>query len=99
MGINVVEAPTAKSKILLIASDTDSVTRGAVAALGLDYYQIGKETGKLVTQVLNGTPAGDILCIAPRPTNLQLYVSPKHATEQGITLPQSVLDRADKVVE
>ena len=99
MGINVVEAPTAKSKIPLVASETDSVAREAVAALGLDYYQIGKETGKLVTQVLNGTPAGDILVYRPTPDQLQLFVSPKRAAEQGITLLQSVLDRADKVLQ
>ena len=77
MGINVVEAPTAKSKILLIASDTDSVTRGAVAALGLDYYQIGKETGKLVTQVLNSAPAGDILVYRPSPDQFATLRQPQ----------------------
>lgn len=49
-----------ESKIPLIASDTSSVERGAVAALGVNYYELGRETGKIVVRILNGEKAGAI---------------------------------------
>ncbi len=86
-----------ESKIPLIASDTSSVERGAVAALGVDYYDLGRETGKIVVRILNGEKAGDIPVYTPQMLNL--YVSPTHAKEQGITLSQAVIDKAKEVVE
>ncbi len=86
-----------ESKIPLIASDTSSVERGAIAALGVDYYSLGRETGKIVGRILNGEKAGDIAVYTPQV--LELYVSPKHAEEQGITLPQAVIDKAKEVVK
>ena len=86
-----------ESKIPLIASDTSSVERGAIAALGVNYYDLGRETGKIVVRILNGEKAGAIPVYTPKV--LDLYVSPKHAKEQGITLPQAVLDKAKEVVE
>lgn len=86
-----------ESKIPLIASDTSSVARGAVAALGVDYYSLGRETGKIVGRILNGEKAGDIPVYTPQ--KLDLYVSPKNATAEGITLPQAVIDNAKEVVE
>ncbi len=86
-----------ESKIPLIASDTSSVERGAIAALGVDYYSLGRETGKIVARILNGEKAGDIPVYTPQMLNL--YVSPKNAKEQGITLPQALIDEAKEVVE
>ncbi|OLF39331.1 MULTISPECIES: ABC transporter substrate-binding protein [unclassified Psychrobacter] len=86
-----------ESKIPLIASDTSSVERGAVAALGVNYYDLGRETGKIVVRILNGEAAGAIPVYTPQ--MLDLYVSPTHAEEQGITLSQAVIDQAKEVVE
>ncbi len=86
-----------ESKIPLIASDTSSVERGAIAALGVDYYALGRETGKIVVRILNGENPGEIAVYTPQALNL--YVSPKNATEQGVTLPQAVIDKAKEVLE
>lgn len=86
-----------EGKIPLMASDTDSVKRGAVAALGVNYYDLGRETGKIVGQILNGKPAGEIPVYTAK--SLDLYVSPKNAQEQGIELPESVVAKAKEVVQ
>ena len=86
-----------ESKIPLIASDTSSVERGAVAALGVNYYDLGRETGKIVTRILNGEKAGEIPVYTPQ--SLDLHVSPKNAQAEGITLPQAVIDKAKVVLE
>ena len=86
-----------ESKVPLVASDTDSVARGAVAALGVNYYDLGRETGKIVGRILKGEKPGAIPVYIPQ--SVDLYVSPAHATEQGITLPQSLIDKAKEVVK
>ncbi len=91
-------AQVAKSaKIPLIAAETSTVERGAVAALGVNYTDLGKESGKIIARVLKGEKPDTIPVYISQ--NLDLYVSKKHAAEQGVTLPQAVLDRATKVFE
>ena len=45
------------AKIPLVASDTDSVKRGAIAALGINYRDLGVQTGKMVVRILSGRKA------------------------------------------
>lgn len=86
-----------ESKVPLMAADTDTVARGAAAALGINYRDLGRETGKIVTRILKGEEPGTIPVY--RAKTLDLYVSPTHAKEQGFTLPQAVIDNAQKVLE
>lgn len=84
-------------KIPLIASDTDSVGRGAIAALGVNYTDLGKQTGKVVARILRGEKAGDIP--SSRSENVRLFLSKKSAAAQGVTLPEALLKEADEVLE
>lgn len=86
-----------QTKIPLIASDTSSAERGAAAALGGDYYGMGRQTGKIVVRILNGEKPGDIA--SEKPQNTELYVNLKAAKQQGVTIPQEVIDVAVKVIE
>lgn len=82
-------------KVPLIASDTGSVSRGAVAALGVNYKTLGQETGKIVTRILKGEQAGSIKPVTME--KLDLYLSSKHAQEVGITLSPELLKEATVV--
>ena len=84
-------------KVPLLASDTGSVPRGAVAALGVNYHDIGVESGKIIARILKGEAAGAIP--SQRMTKFDLHISPKHAQEQGITLPDEVVKSATKNVD
>jgi putative ABC transport system substrate-binding protein len=44
-----------RTQLPLFSADTDSVKRGAIAALGFDYYLHGKQTGAMARKILNGT--------------------------------------------
>ncbi|WP_373746246.1 ABC transporter substrate-binding protein [Neisseria dentiae] len=81
----------------LIASDTGSVKRGAVAALGVNYYDLGKKTGDVVFQILNGKKAGEIP--SARMETLDLFLSKKNAAAEGITLPEDLIKQAKEVQE
>ncbi|MCD6188463.1 MAG: ABC transporter substrate-binding protein, partial [Desulfuromusa sp.] len=43
-----------QAKLPIFAADTDSVARGAVAALAVDYYKMGRQTGEMVSRVFKG---------------------------------------------
>lgn len=86
-----------ESKLPLITADTDSVARGALAALGFNYFDVGKQTGKVVVRILNGEAAGDIPATVAVGTDL--VVNKGAAAKMGVELPKSVLDRATKVID
>lgn len=86
-----------ENKLPLYAADTDSVARGALAAIGFNYYDVGKQTGEVVVAILKGTAPADIPVKVATGTNL--VVNTTTAAAMGITLPAAVLERASKVVE
>jgi putative ABC transport system substrate-binding protein len=85
------------AKIPLIASDTDSVKRGAIAALGVNYYNLGLQTGAMVIEILKGRKPGDIA--SETSDKLELYVNPGAAAKQGVTLSEAFVKSATQVVE
>jgi putative ABC transport system substrate-binding protein len=86
-----------EAQIPLYAADTDSVARGALAAVGFNYFDVGVQTAGIVDQVLKGGSPGSIPVIFASGTDLQ--VNKATAAAIGIELPQAVLDRATKVIE
>ena len=86
-----------ESKLPLVASDTDSVKRGAIAALGMNYYDIGRQTGKMVDKILKGTNVSTIAPVTGK--KLSLVVSPEAAKKQGVTLSDALVKQATEVVK
>lgn len=70
---------------------------GGLAAYGTPLSQIYRQVARLVIKVLRGTPPGDIP--AEQPTNFELVINLKAAKELDLTIPGSLLLRADKVIE
>jgi len=85
------------AKLPLIASDTDSVKRGAIAALGVNYFDLGVQTGKQVVRILKGERPGNM----PSETSdkLELFVNPKAAAAQGVVLSDALIQSAAQIVE
>jgi putative ABC transport system substrate-binding protein len=85
------------AKIPVIAGDTDSVKKGAVAALGFNYYDVGRQTGKIVYKVLTGTNPGDIAVQGV--DKMELFVNPSSAKKMGVTLSASLISEAKEVIK
>ena len=85
------------AKIPLVASDTDSVKRGAVAAYGINYRDLGEQTGRMVARILKGEAPGTIKPEVS--TKMELFVNPEAAQKQGIALPEALVQSAAQVVK
>lgn len=86
-----------EAKLPLFSGDTDSVERGTIASLAVDYYRMGLQTAKMAQRILDG--ADPATMPVEKLEDLQLYVNVKAAEGMGVTVPQAVIDRADKVVK
>lgn len=85
-----------QNKLPIVAGDTDSVERGAVASLGFNYRQVGRQVGAIAARVLKGEKAGDIPVEYAK--GGELFVNPRAAAAMGVTIPDALLKRAAKVV-
>lgn len=87
-----------QNKLPIFSADTDSVKRGTIAALALDYYRMGLQTADMAIRILTkkaipaSTPVESL-------ENLQLYINPDAAKRMGVTIPKQVLDRADNIIK
>ena len=85
------------AKIPLVASDTDSVKRGAIAALGINYRDLGEQTGRMVARILKGEKPGDIK--PELSTKMELFVNPGAAEKQGVKLSDTLVKSAAQVIQ
>jgi putative tryptophan/tyrosine transport system substrate-binding protein len=86
-----------QAKIPLFAGDTDSVKRGAIAALGFNYYEVGRQTGNMLVRVLNGTSPSDIHVEGIDKT--ELFVNPEAAKRMGIELSAEFIGKAKEIIK
>ena len=77
-------------------AEASTVARGALAAYGLSYRAAGQMSARQVQRVLQGASAGD-LPIEQLEAHLALNL--KTAKAIGLTIPKSVVARADEVIQ
>ena len=78
----------------LFASDTYSVSQGALAGLGIDHTLLGQQTAEIVLQLLTGKKPQEIPVRIP--TGNQLHINQKYAKEYGITILDPILKQTKK---
>ncbi len=86
-----------QARLPVIGADTGTVKRGAVAALGLNYYDLGRQTGKLVVRILTGEAAGSLPSQVS--DSFELHLNQGAAQKQGVTLSAALLKSAKVVVQ
>jgi len=75
-----------ENQIPLFANDPASAERGAAAAVGVDYFQNGYDSGVLAAQILKGEGAGDIVT----QTAGILHINYDAAKAQGVEFPAEI---------
>ncbi len=84
-----------ENRLPIFAADVDSVARGAVAAMGFDYYQHGRQTGAMARKILAGTKPSALPVEYQQ--ELQLHINLKAAEAMGAPAPPQLIDRAAKL--
>jgi putative ABC transport system substrate-binding protein len=85
-----------ESQLPLFAADTDSVPRGALAAVAIDYYRLGRQSGAMAARILKGAQPATMPVEILK--DLKLVVNSKAAEKMGIKLNESFVKRADQVL-
>lgn len=86
------------SKIPLIVGEEDSVRRGGIATIGIDYYQLGRQTGKMAFQILKAGVKPEELPIEYQ-EKMSLVLNKKAAAAMGVTIPPELVKEAREVIE
>jgi putative ABC transport system substrate-binding protein len=75
----------------------EHVVDGGLISYGVDLRWCYQRAAALVVKILHGTPPGDIP--VEFPTGVLLSINLKTAKLLGVTVPASLLARADEVIE
>jgi putative ABC transport system substrate-binding protein len=86
-----------KHKVPVYSADPNSVSRGAVVALSVDYFQMGRESAEMALQVLNGTDPAQMA--VRKLDNLQISLNLSTAELLDLQIPVSLILAADVVYE
>jgi putative tryptophan/tyrosine transport system substrate-binding protein len=84
-------------KVPAVALLPEFVASGAVAALGFDMAGNYRAAARYVDRILKGARPGELP--VEQPTRFELSLNLKSARSLGLAIPQSVLVRADRVIE
>ena len=89
---------TDEAGIPVYGSEVEQVKLGCVGGAGLDYIQLGIQTGLMAAKVLTGEAACEDL---PYETieNYGLYINSDAAAELGITIPDDIAQEAQEGAE
>ena len=87
----------AKSRLPAIYQWGEHAAAGGLMSYGPILLETWRQTGLLVGRVLKGAKPADLP--VERPAKFELVINLKTAKSLGITIPQSMLLRADRVIE
>jgi putative tryptophan/tyrosine transport system substrate-binding protein len=87
----------AKQRLPAMYGFKEFCSKGGLMSYGTSLLASFRRYGYFIDKILKGTKAGDIP--VEEPSTFQLVVNARAAKDLGLTLPQSILIRADEVIE
>jgi len=85
-------------KIPAFVGESNVVDNGGSLTIGINYYTLGKDTAKMAVKILRDK-------VSPKDipstgmTKYEIVINKKQLEAMGITVPSSLLSRADRVIE
>jgi putative ABC transport system substrate-binding protein len=88
---------TAKHRLPGVYSARDSVDVGGLMSYGANLADMFRRAATYVDKILKGAKPGDLP--VEQPTNFELVINLKTAKALGLTIPQTLRQRADEVIQ
>ena len=86
-----------KHRLPTVVASREYVESGCLAGYGTDYPDLFRRAATFVDKILKGARPGDLPI--EQPTKFEFVINLKTAKALGLTIPQSVLLRADEVIQ
>ena len=85
-----------KARLPIVYADKPLAKKGVLLSYAVDHREMFRHAAGYVDKILKGAKPGDLPI--EQPTKFELVVNLKTAKALGITIPQSILLRADEVI-
>lgn len=85
-----------KNNLPVFSTYLEAVKLGALAGLACDEYQLGRQTGKMVVKILQGTKANDLP--VEDPTEIDLAINPLAAKQLHLIISPELIKQA-KIID
>lgn len=95
--IPLVVSITDVEKVPVICDENGMVKGGGLATVGIDYYKLGQQTGKMAIRVLEGEDVSKMPVEFPDST--EVCINLDTAEKIGVTIPQDIIDNAAIIIK
>jgi putative ABC transport system substrate-binding protein len=95
--VNAILAYAATNRLPTVFGDRWFVEAGGLMSYWTDWLDLRRRAADFVDKIIRGAKPGDLP--VEQPTKFELIVNLKTAKALGLTIPQSILARADEVIE
>ena len=88
---------TARHKVPAIYFDASKAVEGGLISYGIDFIDLSRRAAPYVDRILRGAKPADLP--VQYPSKFELVINATTAKALGLTIPQSILVRADRVIQ
>lgn len=94
--MEIVSQITGSAKIPVICGESNMVSAGGLATYGIDYYELGRQTGMMALEILEkGANVSEMPIESLE--NLSIYLNQAIADEIGVTFPEDLIANAAEI--